>query len=65
MTARGREGLFQHDRMTTKIHAPPKKMTWAQEALELLNQVQAYYVAESAPRVEEEQPDPFQFANAA
>ncbi|WP_255456160.1 hypothetical protein [Tropicibacter sp. Alg240-R139] len=40
-------------------------MTWAQEALELLNQVQAYYVAESAPRVEEEQPDPFQFANAA
>ncbi|MCE8537794.1 hypothetical protein KBY27_10015 [Ruegeria pomeroyi] len=37
----------------------------AQEALDLLNQAWAYYVPEPVMVAKEEQPDLFQYANAA
>lgn len=37
----------------------------AQEALALLEQAWAYYTPESVPAAQEEQPDLFQYANAA
>jgi len=50
--------------MKTHIKPAPRKLS-AQEALEILDQAWAYYTPEPKPQPAQEQPDLFQYANAA
>ena len=63
----GREGPNLMQRMTpmNTANKPARPHIPAQEALDLLNQAWAYYVPEPVMVAKEEQPDLFQYANAA
>ena len=50
--------------MYTQTKPAPRKVP-AQEALALLDQAWSYYTPEPKPQTSEEQPDLFQYANAA